>query len=427
MKVNHISPSPYSNLKTREQNQTCSNYQPKSRDNDFNPEKSITIKEASTLFIKGAGSHIKNTLLAIIQNPIKTISSIALTSAGIAMLPFLGISMTVGLSALSLGFLALSSFSLTKNLLKSANDFKNKNYDDLRNDIKNTGADSVDMILNIPFAKGAVKLLNRQIKYGNIKVNTELFTKVKNAKTVNDKIINLMKEQYSLTYNQIVKERGIKVVPKLQFVHLNKNMSPVGGWSSSAATVNIYENNMPFNLRNFSDIEERSAKIYLPYVKQCLSKIKINNLSPITDIAKTFKDFTNMAFRKFNIFSIDNAISHELTHMEQYTTIARTKGLGIDEIKPMNRKFYETVVEKLGKIKNNSKEANLAYSYVEARKNYVNVNPKNFEKFLKTYSQYRSNLLEKEAFKIGDDYVRFQPKLNNIAINEMALLDKEIV
>lgn len=426
MNINNLAMSGRSSqIKIEPQTLNIKNQQKIKNNEKASTESSVSGKEAAILFIQGAVTHLKNTALSIIQHPIKVASSIALTSAGIAILPLFGISMTVGISTLSLGFAILSSINLAKDILKTAKDFNNKNYDNLRKDIKNAGADSLDVMLSAPFAGGAVKTINRQVKYGKITLNKPLFESIKTAKSFNNMIINLMKEQYNLTYNQIIKERGIKTPPPLQFVHLNKNMSAIGGWNNSAATISIYENNLPFNLKNFGDIKERANVIYVPYLKECLSKIRINNLSPIIEIGKTCKDFLKMTSKKFNLSMIDNALSHELTHMDQYLTIARTEGIGIEAIKPMNTKFYKAAINTLGTIKKNSKEAEQAVKYLEAKKNYISVNPKDFKHYLDSYPKYRANLLEKEAFKTGDDYVRFKPKTIINYANEMTLIADE--
>ncbi|MEI7475041.1 MAG: hypothetical protein WCK67_09720 [bacterium] len=409
----------YTTIKPKEKNEKV--YQLNNNEK-ANSSSEISIKEATVIFMQGAATQIKNTALSIIHHPIKVVSSIALTSAAIAVLPIFGISMAVGTSTLSVGFLVLSSIKLTKGIAQGIHDYQNKDYNNLRKDIKNTGADSVDFALAAPFANGSIKMINRQLKYGKITFNKSLWDKIKAEKSINKKIIALIEEQYTLTFNQILKERSIKLQPRLEFVHLNKNMQAVGGWNNSAATISIYENNIPFNLKNFGDIKERTNIIYLPYIKACLKKIKINNLSPIKDIAKTCKDFMSMASRKLNISSIDNTIAHELTHMEQYIKIARTEGLGIEAIKPMNTKFYKAAVKSLGTIKKNTKEAEQALKYLEARKSYVSVNPKDFEKYLDSYPKYRANLLEQEAFKVGDDYTRLRANIPLNYIQEMNLV-----
>lgn len=416
----------YNNQLRLEKNFSKTNFCNKNTKTDFaknEKEKPVTLKEAGSLFIGGAFNHLKNTALTLIKNPLKVAGLTIATSAGIAALPLMGISMAAGASALSLLYLSVSSVNLAKDLIKGFKDYKKENYENLRQDIKQTGADCLDIGLTLPFSKGATKLINRQIKYGKINLNKDLLKNLTTAKTFNDKIINLMKEQYILSFQQIVKEKGLKTIPDLQFVHLNKNMTPVGGWNSSGACVSIYENNIPFNLKNFGDIKERTTSIYLPYLKECFQKIKFNNLNPIVDIAKTCKDFSSMISKKFNIFFIDNVLSHELKHMDQYITIARTEGLGIDAISPMNRKFYKALIKEKGIIKAGSKEAQKAFEYVKARENYVKVNPKNFNEYIYSYPKYKASLLEREAFKVGDDYIRLKPKLHNNVIQELSLTE----
>jgi len=94
-----------------------------------------------------------------------------------------------------------------------------------------------------------------------------------------------------------------------------------------------------------------------------------------------------------------NSLVHELKHADQFNTIARyNRATGLspaqticttyDEQKQFNRDYYNKVIEKLGTIKQNDSLAKTARKYYNA--------------FIKGGFSKSGDILEKEAYKIGD-------------------------
>lgn len=358
--------------------------------------KEVSFSEGLGLIATGFKDKAISTVKSIITHPVQAIGVTALTAAGIAALPLIGISATTGTAVLAIGFGAFSAFTAGKDIIKAVNHNKNKQYEELRQDLHAVGSDSLDVALSVPFVPKGIRQITKEVKYGcGIKLNSGLLNEIKNAKGISAKITEYIKGNVKLVFDRVVKEKGYKVAPELVFTD-----------ATQCAAINGATGQFMFN-----------PKYLFPNLKSLLTR-------PLRN-------------------STENIVAHELKHFDQFSQIARTDGLGTRIITrdANGHAFYDKVVKSNGKLNGkvaadnagnitaNTAEAQKALDYYNAMSRYPNVpaNLKPIDKVLFKYKllkfidpakhqffeTYTSNVLEAEALKAGIDYANKTGRLSS--------------
>ena len=361
----------------------------------------ITIKEGFELAGQGFLNRAKGIFSSIVKHPLQTAAIIGGTALGLSLLPLVGISMATGAAAMALGFAGIAVFNSAKDILKGLKDYKNGNNNELRKDLKNIGGDCLDLALSVPFIPKGIQQIKRQVKFSpKIRFNKELWGNVKNANGVFNKLKELSKGNVRITFNQNVKEMGLKTPPELEF---SDNMALGAGYDFTNGKIIV------------------STKL----------------LNPLT---------SNFC---------DAAIKHELKHCDQAVTMVRAKELILngeklsgldafekvcnsnnkkvagpfffnDELPKVNTDFYNNVIKDQGVIIPGTKESKQAQKYLEAWNNYpatwLNDSIESFpnlKEMWSIYKSYRYNVMEQEAYTVGNNFKKLRPAVLDTYTREL--------
>lgn len=279
-----------------------------------NKDKKISFGEGVKLVTTGFFSKIGEMFKSIVKHPIRTIGTLVLTTVTLAALPLIGVSMATGASVLAVGFAAIAVAKAGKDIYKAVKHNKNKNYDAVRQDLRNIGGDSLDLALSLPFVPKAINQIKRQIRFApKLALNSELWNNIKETKGIGAKILELLKGNLKIEYHTQAREMGLKVYPELVFDK-----------KSSLSEGGVY------------CIED--------------SQIKINPafLNPINIVKK--KILAKFSRRKIAVsnLSLSGFLRHELEHVKQFQEIVLTENIGI---KGLAEAVKKTHAEKLLNIK----------------------------------------------------------------------------
>ncbi len=256
----------------------------------------VTFGEGVKLVAKGFWNKVKDIVKTVINNPIKTLGAVALTIAGLAALPLIGVSMATGTAALALGFAALA---IGKTIVHTGQAIKHNNngeYNKVREDLQKIGGDGLDLALSLPFVPKAFNQVSRHIKYNPklLYINKEMVADLRQAKGVRDVAYSFFKGDLRVKYHQISNEMGFKVKPEL-----------------------VFDENIPTTI----------GGLYY----QATGQIKINTfyLNPINRMK--IKAAMKMTGKKTSVsnFSPEGFLRHELEHVRQFQDIARTENIGV--------------------------------------------------------------------------------------------------
>lgn len=254
-------------------------------------EKEITFGEGVKLVAQGFISKAGEMVKSVIKHPVKTLGTIALTSAALAALPLIGVSVATGTAALAVGFAGIAAFGMAKDIIKTIKANSNGQYDAMRNDLKNIGGDGFDLALSLPFVPKAINQIKRQMKFApQLAGNSELWANIKNAKSIKAKFLEFNKGNLKLEYQTQVKELGMKTAPEL-----------------------LFEENLPGGI----------VGLYNPTT--CQLKMSTYWLNPINRLKMKA---TSQKAAGSNL-SPEGFLRHELEHVKQFSTIVRTENVGI--------------------------------------------------------------------------------------------------
>lgn len=267
----------------------------------------VGFKEGMKLVGGGFWNKTKEVVKTIVKHPIQTVGVIAFTTAALTALPLIRITASAGAAGLALLF---AGYAVGKTAYHSYNAIKHGRsgeHNKVRKDLKKIGGDGLDLVLSLPFAPKALNAVERQAKYtrNGLKpmFNRRLWRTLKKTTGLWNKVIEFTKADLRIAYRQHTRELGIKTFPTLKF----KKMEGKGGtFSPLAGEITINTD----------------------------SKIGIINIFP---------------FRR-NFF--DGVLRHELKHFEQYKTIARTEGYGIEAIQQAgaNRSRPENIQAQINRV-----------------------------------------------------------------------------
>lgn len=240
-------------------------------------QEKISIDEGAGLILKGFGSKIKEIAKTIVKHPIKTAGIVAGTTLALAALPLIGISSLVGASVLTIGFGALAIGKAVSHTYKAITNNKTGEYDKARQNLRDLGGDTLDLALALPFIPKSLQQIKNQFKYSaGIQYNKALFDTLKNTKGLLPKLKELSKADLKILYGQHINQKGLTVAPELKFMEMPmKNMAAMNPKTGEML------------------VDSRGLNI--------LSTNKYNGL-----------------------------LKHELTHFDQFSTVARAEKVVMD-------------------------------------------------------------------------------------------------
>lgn len=274
----------------------------------------VTFGEGVKLVAQGFWNKVKDIGKAIIHNPVKTLGAVALTTAGLAALPLIGVSMATGAAALALGFATLA---VGKTIVHTGQAIKhngNGEYNKVREDLQKIGGDGLDLALSLPFVPKALKQVQRHVKYNPslLYINKEMVADLRNAKGVRDVAYSFLKGDLRVKYHQITNEMGFKVKPEL-----------------------VFEENIPAQL----------GGLYDPTTGQM--KMNTSFLNPINRLKmKAGMKATGQKPAVSNL-SPEGFLRHELEHVRQFQDIARTENLGVTGLTEAIKRYHAERVPQL--------------------------------------------------------------------------------
>lgn len=356
------------------------------------PQKSIGIGEGIGLLCKGFGKQVKEIVSSVVEHPLRTLGVVGATTAGLMMLPLVGIPAAVGGAGLAIGFAGLAALNGVKHTTAFLKNNKNGEYDAARKNLEQIGSDGVDLALSAPFVPKAIKEVKNFAKYGKVAINTSALSKIKSAKGLKGKLsalrnanndalraINYNKttetelakltgisdaektaiKKYIKDYNvpkdkiaevvldQWAKETGIKAKPTLKRVPLGK--STLGSASPSNCEISI-NNGEKLTTRRASNVDTQRFQ----QISTKLNKSNYEFTYKDTQTGEIFTDFAdksvveareNLLKQSKKLTKEANEIltvTHEREHIDQFAKmIASGENL---RVSPNARKLYAQMI-----------------------------------------------------------------------------------
>lgn len=160
----------------------------------------ITLNEGIQIFCRGITGQFMDTINSIFEHPIKAIAGFLGISAGLMLLPIIGIPASVGGGTLAIGFAGIAigkGVFHTKEFLKNN---KDGSRDQARLALEKVGRDGFDLAISAPFVPKSVATLKRFSKYGKVQYNKDLMTKLCEAELPSQKFEVLKKGNKDLNY-----------------------------------------------------------------------------------------------------------------------------------------------------------------------------------------------------------------------------------
>ncbi len=151
--------------------------------NTPSPNKPIKFEEGMQILWEGIKQQCISTAKEMFENPKCLLGLVGIT-AGLSILPIIGIPIAVGGSALAVGFATFATIKTTKHCLEFAKNNRNKQYDTARKNLETIGEDTVDIALSLPFVPKSITKLKTFTKYGKIGINKELFNQKKFSEVI---------------------------------------------------------------------------------------------------------------------------------------------------------------------------------------------------------------------------------------------------
>jgi len=173
----------------------------------------ITFIKGTGLFLEGFASRAVDAVKSVVFHPIRTLALSVVTLGALAALPAIGIPIATGSAAVAVLLGAVSAFRLFKDIHRAVKDSKANSSDNLKNDIKNIGKDSLDAVLTLPFFPKS-------------------FIQLKNTKKIADNnIIQRIKNTVTELWEMFAPKENLKAVRRLEstpFVSLAQVLAEAG-------------------------------------------------------------------------------------------------------------------------------------------------------------------------------------------------------
>lgn len=438
MRINSINTQNYNNFNINNRPKTTSkpaavNFT--SRKPHTAPNERITYTEGMSILWGGVKQQISDTINFLFCNP-KGIMGMLAMGAGLALLPFIGIPVSVGGSALAVIFGTAASIKTVKHCINFAKHNNNGQYDEARKNLKNLGEDSVDLALSLPFTPKAVpKLINFQ-KYGKIKPDKNLFKKhtvsesidIGTAPSYNAELerslrfrqaaANELKNSNKLSasehrtlekeledynvYIDKIPEVALDKWAKAHQIYTKPNViikSMPEGIAGAAAgrtcTIIINDNKVKIPPHNrYETLETKQINdIYeIKYRDKATGEIIIEEVPK--KIADDYKELT----QKLQALSPEVAriltIIHEREHIDQFARMALTKGINIVQPTDSAKTIYKNMIQEMTPQKRTLEKA-------EETAQIIADKPRNgtFAQYLKSIAEIGAREAEKQALK----------------------------
>lgn len=166
----------------------------------YNDEQPVKFSEGLGLFLKGYLNSLSSFVMTPFRHPIKTALTIGATSAGLAMLPLVGIPMATGAAALALGITAVNGLKAAFHLGKAASDNNHHHYNQLRQELPTLGKDAFRLTLSLPFLPKSLKQVKKQAKgLSGIKFNRPVWKSLVKTPGLENKLKILVQQDKLLS------------------------------------------------------------------------------------------------------------------------------------------------------------------------------------------------------------------------------------
>ena len=436
-----------------------------------NNNNKISFKEGIKLIGKGIVKQVKNTLEAIVKNPIKTVAVVGATTAALFALPLIGIPTAVGGAALAIGFAGLA---LGKGAVHTAQFVKyNKagSYDKAREKLEQIGGDSLDLALSAPFVPKAIKQVKNFTKYGKIAVNTQALKNIASAKGLKGKV-RVLKDANKeasrfMNYNQVTEtelsklegitetekaqikkyireynvpkdkipevvleqwsqQHGVHAKPTIQYRSMDKNIAGCANRYECNITLNDYGDDV-VKINGNCDTERyrqvgKARKICENKFQVDYQDMQTGELFSETIDKNILDDMTNLS-KQTNACSEEAqrilTTTHERTHIDQYARFYQN-GERMRGLTPDAKRLYKEMASELSPM--SSEEAQLyrdMFRYRPKRQTAVayTINPMEVQA-----RASEIELLQQPKFQILDKVFKQVKNMKEAAITKIDLL-----
>lgn len=191
--------------------------------------KKVSFGEGVKLFAKGFGNQVKDMVKGIVQHPIKTATTIGLTTGALLALPLVGIPTAVGGAVMAVGFATIGTIKMIGNTASGIKHNRNGNGELARDCFEKAGSAGVDVALSAPFVPKGLKAIKDFVKFGKFGINASLLSELKSAKGLKGKIKLLKDANTELArnydYQKLVEQKLEELnVPKDKIGHYKKEL-----------------------------------------------------------------------------------------------------------------------------------------------------------------------------------------------------------
>ena len=408
--------------------------------------KKVDFKEGVSLIGKGFVNKIKGIITSIVKHPIKTALAVGATSLLIAGAPLIGITSATAGAALALGFGAYALGKTAIDVSETIKDNKAQRYDEVREDLQKLGGDGVDLALSLPFAPKAIKQIVRFVKYGKntVGINAELISNIKSNHGLKGIKTEFAKADTLINYEMIGNEMGLAVKPKLVFKDLPADLRTGifgGAYEPTTGELQINQNILTGKGKVFAKCgglknTEVIMRHELEHFKQFSDIARAEDIG-INGLGEAITQYYNEALEKIPMEEL------ERQGFSKETILNMTQG----NKSALNRKLYQNVIDKQGTIKAGTQEAKMAAKYRQGLLEKINPSEENLAEFneatkgidglcgspadqMKLFKAqmklYKSNILEKEAFKAQDKFTASVIKGRPTVVNDALMADSTI-
>ena len=372
----------------------------------YNPKQNeiITLDEGMKILGKGWSGQFKDTLDAIIKNPAKSIAAFAITTAGIMMLPIIGIPSAVGAGALAVGFAAVALGKAVYHGISFANSNKNGSRDIARNNLEQIGRDSFDLTISLPFVPKTLSDIQKFSKYGHIGINKNLINKMSKAKNIYSQYAILKGEdthlirhlnfqkaldkelaaindmttaeklkvrEELLSYSvpekelplavleKIAQKEGVTTIPDIGYTSMSEKTQGFASSKSCSITFNDFKN--PYIRESYDNMVIISKENIGNTVKATFKDmntgkiyeetIDIDILNEYNSRCESYKQLTPQAKRILTTI-------HEREHISQFARLIQMKGFDVIKgLTQRGKQLYEQIINQMPRIETGTQEA----------------------------------------------------------------------
>jgi len=350
-------------------------------------EKPITFNEGISIIERGIKQQCIDSFNSLVGNP-KALIGLLGFSAGLALLPLIGIPVSVGGGVLAIGFGTVATVKTVKHSKEFIKNNRDKKYNLARKNLKTIGEDSVDLALSLPFVPKSFAKLGIFLKYGKIQFNKALIENFKNDNFLNaflfkndtivERQIHFRKstakelkqsknipqtelrtlakelEDYNVPYNKIpevvldkwAKEHNVQTKPVLQYKSLPETISGVAVGNSCTIILNDYKIKIPTSNRyDTMDVKLIGDKYKYTYREKSTGKTIIEEIPK-----KIIDDYNELQLK---ICSLSPQVSkimttlHEREHIDQYARMVIAKGVNVINPTETGKKLYGQMAKEM--------------------------------------------------------------------------------